>query len=72
MSRLLLLMTAAAAVYLLLKSFRAPLSKNAAETPAENMVRCEQCGVHLPEKEALKSAGHFYCSEAHLPDKSNA
>ncbi|MDZ7662345.1 PP0621 family protein [Thiohalophilus sp.] len=40
------------------------------ENPVENMVRCEQCGTHVPEKEALKRDGHYYCSRAHLPHDS--
>jgi len=35
--------------------------------PIENMVRCEQCGTHVPEKEAIERHGHYYCSRAHLP-----
>jgi len=35
--------------------------------PVENMVRCETCGTHLPEKIALKKNDHYYCSQAHLP-----
>lgn len=35
--------------------------------PIENMVRCEQCGTHVPEKEALEQDGHYYCSRDHLP-----
>jgi len=38
--------------------------------PIENMVRCEQCGTHIPEKDALKRDGHYYCSRAHLPHDS--
>jgi uncharacterized protein len=31
----------------------------------EPMVACAQCGTHLPDKEAVKSAQGTYCSEAH-------
>ncbi|MBA1244049.1 PP0621 family protein [Pseudomonas japonica] len=30
------------------------------------MVRCAQCGVHLPSDRALASGTHWYCSRAHL------
>ena len=33
--------------------------------PAEKMVLCARCGVHLPEGESLKSGEHCYCCEAH-------
>jgi len=30
-----------------------------------NMVRCEVCGLHIPEKEAIHHGEHYFCSEAH-------
>ncbi|AIS19522.1 PP0621 family protein [Pseudomonas rhizosphaerae] len=30
------------------------------------MVRCAQCGVHLPEDSALRRDSHWYCSQPHL------
>jgi len=32
---------------------------------AEDMVRCQVCGVNLPRSEALMSQGRFYCCEQH-------
>lgn len=33
----------------------------------ESMVRCQQCGLHLLEKEAVKSSERqFFCSTEHL------
>ncbi|MFO8023857.1 PP0621 family protein [Thiohalophilus sp.] len=46
---------------------RRSASKKQSARPIENMVRCEQCGTHVPEKEALEQDGHYYCSRAHLP-----
>jgi uncharacterized protein len=31
----------------------------------ETMVRCEVCGLNLPESEAVGAAGHWYCGEDH-------
>ncbi len=31
----------------------------------QNMVRCAQCGVHVPETEAVRDDGRYYCSERH-------
>jgi len=31
-----------------------------------NIVRCESCGLHVPEAEALRRADKFYCSVQHL------
>lgn len=32
------------------------------------MVQCANCGIYLPEQEALQRAGHYYCSQAHLDE----
>lgn len=32
---------------------------------AQNMVRCEACGLHVPEDEAIREGPHRYCSESH-------
>lgn len=29
------------------------------------MVRCAQCGLHLPRDEAVEAGGDFFCSDAH-------
>ncbi len=64
MSRLLLLFVIAAAVYLLLRSFRRnePLQDNPS---VEDMVRCVHCGVHLPKSESILSGGNFFCCAEH-------
>jgi len=37
-----------------------------APAPAEDMVRCAQCGVHLPRSEGLAvEDGSYYCSAEH-------
>lgn len=30
------------------------------------MVRCAQCGVHVPQQQALSADNRWYCSQAHL------
>ena len=38
---------------------------------AEKMVKCQYCGVHILEKEAIRAKGHDYCSAEHMnADKS--
>jgi uncharacterized protein len=40
--------------------------RGAAKTPpAEQMVRCAHCGIHLPRSEALLLGGHTWCSQDH-------
>ncbi|TXT24183.1 MAG: hypothetical protein FD134_1697 [Gallionellaceae bacterium] len=70
MSRLLLLVVIAVAVYWLLKSYRRKIRKESepegnAPGQAEDMVRCAHCGVHLPKRESVAAEGKFYCSDAH-------
>jgi len=31
----------------------------------EDMVRCAQCGVHLPRSESLVTQGQYYCCAEH-------
>lgn len=71
MSRILFLLLTAAVVYLLLKprQGRPPAAPRAGRAdgtrPAEDMVRCVECGVHLPRSEAIMAGRKFYCSHAH-------
>lgn len=64
MSRLLFLIAIAAAVYLLLKSYRKELPPQD-NTVAEDMVRCAHCGVHLPRSESILTGGNFFCCAEH-------
>lgn len=36
-----------------------------ADSNAERIVACAQCGLHIPQSEALIRAGQPYCCEAH-------
>ncbi|MEO8247908.1 MAG: PP0621 family protein [Burkholderiales bacterium] len=36
------------------------------QAPRLEMVRCEVCGVHLPEAEAVRAEANYYCSVEHL------
>lgn len=66
MSRLLFLFAVIAVVYWLLKSYRKQSPKqDAPAATSEDMVRCTQCGVHLPKSEATLADGKFFCGEAH-------
>ena len=33
---------------------------------SEKMVQCRQCGLHLPQSEAVTDGRDLYCSQAHL------
>ena len=43
-----------------------PARPPSAERPqSTHMVRCDRCGVYVPEGEAVRARGHVYCSAAH-------
>jgi len=66
MARLLILIAFAALAWWLWRRITRPRRQSATPpTPAEPMVRCAHCGLHLPRKEALAEDERWYCSEAH-------
>ncbi len=73
MAKLLLLVAVAAIVYVLLRNYQRAIARQQDEARPrkpgidsnEDMVRCAQCGVHLPRSESLLSKGIHYCSEEH-------
>jgi uncharacterized protein len=64
MSRLIFLFAIAALIYLLIKSYSKKIPKKEPAT-TEDMVRCLQCGVHLPAGENIKDGEGIFCSNAH-------
>ena len=46
---------------------RAGVRRQRPEAPAaERMVRCEACGLNVPESDALTRGGRWFCSREHL------
>lgn len=43
-----------------------PAAKAKADDQATPMVRCSQCGIHVPQSHALQDERNWYCSRAHL------
>lgn len=65
--KFLLLLLLVAIVWLAFKkSARRPAARPPEERPAEVMVVCAHCGVHLPESESLMAGELRYCSRSHL------
>jgi uncharacterized protein len=67
MAKLVLLAIAVAAALWLLRGKRRRSADDvgAPARAAESMVRCAQCGVHLPRGDSVDSAGHYFCSRQH-------
>lgn len=68
MAKILLVILGLLLAYWILKSYRKRVDKREPPPPAagaEDMVRCAQCGVHLPRSESITARGKFYCSAEH-------
>ena len=66
--RFLFLLLVGFLIYLVLKKYFGNLQRptpTARPPVAENMVRCAQCGVNVPQSEAIFSRGQHYCSDEH-------
>ena len=69
MGKLILLLLAFAVAYWIIKFYKKKARQSRGTAPQstanEDMVRCAQCGVHLPRSEGLLSGQLFYCSADH-------
>ncbi len=68
MSRLILLLAIATLVWLIYSAHkrRSEAAKRARPRRiTTRMVRCDHCGLHVPENEAIQGQGRHYCSEEH-------
>jgi uncharacterized protein len=67
LAKILLLALGLFVAYWILKGYRKKVERRRDNQPStsEDMVRCAQCGVHLPRSESLTSGNVFYCSADH-------
>ena len=67
MAKILLLVLGLFVAYWILKRYKRKVERREQKPVAgvEDMVRCAQCGVHLPRSESLTSDQSFYCSADH-------
>ncbi len=70
MSRLLFIIAIVAVVFWWFKSVRKQQTRQDEPPGAEDMVRCAECGVHLPKNESFLVGGKYFCSEAHSRGQS--
>lgn len=50
---------------LLVKTKRPAVKQQTRQVDNDTMVKCEVCGLHVPQSEALEKSGKHYCCEAH-------
>lgn len=66
MSRLLFFAAIAGLIYLVLRSYRNNSTPPTQQPPrSEDMVKCAQCGVHVPKGESVQAQGRNFCCAAH-------
>jgi len=70
--RLLFLLAIIAGAFWLWRRVTRPTATRPDDTTSKPapMVRCEQCGVHVPRDHALARNEHWFCSQAHLEQGS--
>jgi len=64
-TKLLLIVIAAAVIYFLVTGFARKRARSSAPPASETMVACAHCGLNIPRSEALEGSGRFFCSEEH-------
>ena len=68
MAKIIFLVLGLLFAYWILKSYRRKVGRDRQPPQAggaEDMVRCAQCGVHLPRSESMTTSGQFFCSPEH-------
>ncbi len=72
MAKVILLVLGLLLAYWVLRGYRRRIDGNDAPSAgaAEDMVRCERCGVHLPRSESVAAQGRHYCSVEHRERQS--
>ena len=68
MAKIIFLVLGVVLAYWILKGYRRKMDHGQPPPQArdeETMVRCAQCGVHLPRSESITTGGQYFCSTEH-------
>ena len=73
MPRLLFILILFVVSYLIVRSIRSKLDKNkhidknssSSDNKKTQMLKCDECGLHIPEHEAIKQGNLVFCSLEH-------
>jgi len=74
LAKILLVVFGLLLAYWILRSYRRRIDRGEERRragEAEQMVRCAQCGVHLPRSESIASGGSFFCSAEHRRERES-
>ncbi len=65
--RILVLLAIGLLLYIIIGNlFRKSRNPPTTDSTSERMVRCEHCGLHIVEHEALEDNRQYFCSDEHL------
>lgn len=64
--RILILLAIGLLLYVIFRRLFRQIKNERQTEKTEKMVRCEQCGLHLIEQEAIQKNHHYFCSTEHL------
>lgn len=67
--RTLLIIIALVIIFMVVKRlWQKPRPTGASGKQSGKMVQCANCGIYIPEQEALTAGDRRYCSQAHLDE----
>jgi len=69
--RILILIAIGLLIYVIIGNLLRKSRRSALPPVMGEMVRCDHCGLHILETEALKKAGQYYCCQEHLEHDVN-
>lgn len=69
--RLIILLAAALAGYLLWNKITRKKKSSRALPDSKHMVRCDGCHLYLPQHQAIRHDGRWYCSNEHIARKQD-
>jgi len=63
--RILVLIAIGLLLYVIISNLLRRSRPAAPKSITEKMVRCQHCGLHILEQEAVRSGENYYCSQEH-------
>ena len=64
--RILILIAIGLLLYIIITTLLRKAKAEDEQARMEKIVRCEQCGLHISEHEAIQQNHHYFCSTQHL------